>query len=371
MKSAQNAVHPPVVDIHHDNGEFSPAPIEHDILLGFDGFIDTIYSMVDTRTGPQSYERMESLYTFGERITDSASRASSLTVEWESESMQPGGFTIHCGDALAALGADVVQVGTYGRPIEQIFSSLTGATDLISVGKPTKTKAVEFDDNKLILIDSHSQLRLDWSTLIERAGYSTLRNRMRSADIMGVGTWGKIPQMPTIWGEMKTALLEKLADPPSQIVIDLGNIRMLPPSAIRTGVDALAQLNQTVPVTLTGNRGEIDALAKAVSNTSFESFLAAAAAVRDTIEVEHVVGHNAEAIVMCTPSSKVTISPPKISAPTRLLSAGDRFNAGLIYGLLAGLSGESLLALADLVARYYIQTGQSPTYSQLCQVLRR
>jgi len=77
------------------------------------------------------------------------------------------------------------------------------------VGKPTKTKTVEFDDNKLILIDSHSQLRLDWSTLIEsRQEYSTLRNRMRSADIMGVGTWGKIPQMPTIWGEMKTALLE-------------------------------------------------------------------------------------------------------------------------------------------------------------------
>jgi len=345
------------------------ADTEAKFILGFDGFLDIIFEMVDSRHDETEYNRIESLRALGDRIITSANQNSSQTIEWVPQSTGPGGYTVHCGKALRTLGADIEMIGTFGRPIVESFIDPFDHDNLYSVGEPTETHAVEFADAKLILINSKTQLSLDWSQLIDQLPKSQLVSMIDGCSVLGVGTWGKISNIPSIWNGLQEEVFPQLEDPPAHLVMDVGNVRLLDGDELVDGGTQLSQLDKSVPVTVSGNRGEINYLAEQLCEAPSESFLDAVADVRESLGVHRVIGHNAEQVVLSSNDETASICTPIIENPSKLLSAGDKFNAGIIYGLYSGLRAHALLLAGDLVAGFFVEYGRPPTTNEVCNRL--
>ena len=342
---------------------------ESSVVLGFDGFVDVVHEMVATRHDVSDYDRIESLGSLGERILLSADQNSSQTIEWVPQSTGPGGYTTHCGKALQALGAQVKFVGTFGQPIADPFADEFDPDLLQSVGEPTETHAVEFGDAKLILINSRTQLVLGWSHLNDQLGKNHFAQMVDGCDALGIGTWGKIPNSPSIWDGLRTEVFPHLDDPPAHVLLDVGNVRLLDREALVDGAVRLRRLNETVPVTISGNRGEINYLAEQLSGQSSKSFRQSAVDARESLGVRRIIGHNASRVVLSTADETTDIQTPVIDDPTKLLSAGDKFNAGIILGLQYGLRSRVLLLAGDLVARFFVENGRCPRSDEICSAL--
>lgn len=336
------------------------------LVLGFDGFIDSVREAVDSREGSTSYRRMDRLGAFGDRITQSAASGSSCTIEWTNIGTRTGGHTAHLGRVFSTLGYDPVLVGTFGQPVQSEFEEEFGDRELLSLGQPTYTDAVEFSDGKLLLTDTGAQSTLDWDTVCEEVGLQTLAQHVDGASMLGIGYWAMIPSMETIWEGISVDLWPLLDDPPEFVLIDTADIRQISTDRLESGLSALNELNRTVPVTLSANRAEMTALAELFDGDVGDlSLISATQLVRDGIGLARVAGHSADKAVLATGDGTATVVVPRTDDPELTTSAGDHFNAGLALGQLLGLSPGGTLVLANAVAGQFVRTGTPPTYREI------
>src|SRR5450432_302213 len=78
----------------------SAKPPQAPVLIGFDGFIDTILHVVDTRQSANEYTRIDTLKAFGERIVAAAGK--STNVEVVVQAVKLGGNGPIMANAMAA-----------------------------------------------------------------------------------------------------------------------------------------------------------------------------------------------------------------------------------------------------------------------------
>src|SRR5262245_56080651 len=96
-------------------------------LLGFDGFVDQIFQVVDQRQSATKYTSFSSLKNFGAKI--SAAAGKSANFEIVSQTTKPGGNGPNMAFALSTLGAPVNYVGMLGYPeIHPVFSEFAKRT---------------------------------------------------------------------------------------------------------------------------------------------------------------------------------------------------------------------------------------------------
>lgn len=336
------------------------------IVFGFDGFVDSVREAVESRSGPTSYEPTSQLEAFGDRITTSAAGGSSCTIEWVNNGTRTGGHTAHLGRVFSTLGWDPVLVGTFGQPIQSEFEREFDDHTLLSIGRPTYTDAVEFDDGKLMLTDTGTQPTLDWATIHEEVGLETLAEHVDGATLLGVGYWAMIPSMPSIWDGLASELWPLLDDPPEIVLIDTADIRQLATERLENGIETLRTLCETVPVTVSANRAEVLTLARLFDEEQSERSLESAARlVREEIGAERVVGHSSQRAALATDAESVAVQVPHTDNPEMTTSAGDHFNAGLALGLLHEMPEGAALVVANAVAGHFVRTGAPPTYEEI------
>jgi sugar-specific transcriptional regulator TrmB len=337
------------------------------LAFGFDGFIDHIREGVDERSGPRSYESIGELGSFGDRISTSAAAGSSCTVEWVQNGTWIGGHTSHVGRAFMRLGFDPTLLGTFGQPPEEPFLSEFDEDSLVSVGQPTYTDAVEFNDGKLLLTDTGTQATLDWELIRDRVGLEQLAERVDGTRLFGVGYWAMIPSMPSIWDGLRTDLWPMLDDPPECVLLDTADIRQLSTAQLEDGIESLRQLSESIPVLMSANRAETNRIADLISQTASDrSLTSAARIVREETGVDGFASHGADEAVLATPGDVVRARAPRCDNPTSTTGAGDHFNTGLALGWLEDMNDGATLVLAHAVAGYFVRNGQPPTYDELC-----
>src|SRR5438874_2331755 len=83
-------------------------------LLGFDGFVDTIYHAVDTRRSSTEYSRIPTLAALGLRISNAAGKSTNLEVV--PQTIKLGGNGPIMANAMASLGVPVTYCGMTGFP---------------------------------------------------------------------------------------------------------------------------------------------------------------------------------------------------------------------------------------------------------------
>ncbi|WP_135305639.1 hypothetical protein [Haloarcula amylovorans] len=336
------------------------------LAFGFDGVIDNVRTMIDTRHGPTEYDRLSHLSDLKKRLSDSLEAESSLTVEWEQEGTRTGGHACHLSRAFTKLGADTLMVGTYGRPIQEIFKTEFSESTLLSVGEPGYCDAVEFDDGKLMLSETSEAAYLDWETLTDRLDIEQLAEHLDGRDILGVGYWNVTSALPELVYNLIEETWPLQDSPPEQVFFDPGDIRNLPDEEIRNGASYLEKINEIVPVTVSANPSETAAIA-AVDGADPDSELRSnAQAAFDVLNVDRFIGHSPVVSVGVTQSSNVAVQVPTTESPTMTTSAGDHFNFGVLIAQLAGLSLPATIVTGNAAAGVFVRTGSPPSYEAVC-----
>lgn len=347
---------------------FPSAPPDKRVVHGFDGYIDRVREMIEFRSGPEEFETMDSLATLEHRISESATRNNSCSIEWTKQAKRAGGHTSHMGRAFSALGFSSTVIGTYGSPPGPIFERELGSCDLISVGSPSYSDAVEFNDGKLMLNEIGSMKTLDWNELQNRVGSDRLAELIDGAAALSIGYWSTIPFLPGIWDGLSQDVWPSLSNPPETVFIDPADVRRMSMCRLKSGLESLQRLDERAPVTVSTNRKETEVLAS-VSENGGTDLATAAKRARNELGVSRYFAHTVDRAVVVTDGTTAHARTPQVTEPELMTSAGDHFNVGAILGDLLGLSVTSSLILGNVAANWFVRNGSPPSFGELHEFL--
>lgn len=356
----------------------SQTTLEAPALVGFDGFIDTILQVVDQRQSATEFTRVPTLKAFGERIAAAANK--STNIELVVQEIKLGGNGPIMANALAALGLPVTYCGMTGYPnTYEVFQELAGRARLLPIGDPALTDAYEFDDGKLIAGKHATVTEVHIDALIERVGADVWRDAWHQARFIGMVNWTMLPHLTALWkriqadfpgleadiasGERKTVFFD-LADPEKRTAADIEE-------ALRT----LADFSRAHEVVLGLNEKEAlriaEVLGLAPQGARPEDRIAdVAQKIRAALDIATVVVHPTAFAGAASADDVAIVHGRYMKHPKISTGAGDHFNAGFCYGLLASNDLEVALQTGVGTSGFYVRNAQSPSLCDLVTFLR-
>jgi sugar/nucleoside kinase (ribokinase family) len=343
-------------------------------LLGFDGFIDSIYQAVDQRLSASEYTRVKTLEAFGLRIVGAAGK--STNVELVLQDIKLGGNGPIMANAMSALGVPVTYCGMTGYPnVHPIFEELSNRARLLSIAEPALTDAVEFEDGKLIVGKHATVADVSHHNIVERIGEVAWRVSWQSARFVAMVNWTMLPYMTELWkkildsedfdqGERKTIFFD-LADPEKRTEAD-----------ILDAMQTIARFQKAHDVLLGLNEKEGEHIARvlgvtlsAESATHEDRMMDLAAAIREKLGISVCVVHPTYFAAAADANGTAVAAGPYTANPKISTGAGDHFNSGFCLGQLLGLNLAESLQTGVGVSGYYVRTAVSPSREQLAEFL--
>lgn len=343
-------------------------------LIGFDGFIDSIYHVVDQRLSASEYTRVGTLHEYGTRISNAAGK--STNVELVLQHIKLGGNGPIMANAMCALGTPVTYCGMVGHPyVQPVFSELEGRARILSFSDPAFTDAIEFDDGKLIVGKHANVTEANYDNIIEKIGEMAWRTAWQSARFVAMVNWTMLPHMTTLWkhimeqndyasGERKTLFFD-LADPEKRT-----------DESIQEALETISEFAKHHDVILGLNEKEGEHVARVLevsvpseSKSHEAHMMETAAAIREKLGIQVCVVHPTQFAAAADANGTAVASGPYTSKPKISTGAGDHFNSGFCYGYLLGLNlGESLQCGVG-VSGFYVRQAHSPSRVELSDFL--
>jgi len=353
---------------------FAAQPQKTPVLIGFDGFVDSIISVVDKRHSVESFDPIPTIADFGGRISAKAGQSSNYEMVVTLEKL--GGNGPIMANAMAAGGAAGSYVGCVGYPgIHPVFAEFAETSEVFSVAEPGYTDALEFDDGKLMLGKYESVSKLDLATIEAAVGADMFAQLVRRSRLIGMTNWTMLNKIESVW-EKIGALLEAdasggrkyifadLADPAKRTAADLNGVLALL-SKMQVSADVVLGLN------LSESAQALKVLGLAAPADPEAAILETAEAIRDKMGIHGCVVHprkGAAAAVEVDGQVKTAVFwGPFVAKPKLSTGAGDNFNAGFCLGLLAGLSVEACLCTGVGTSGYYVRNARSPKLEELAE----
>jgi sugar/nucleoside kinase (ribokinase family) len=360
------------------------------VLLGFDGFVDSIISVVDKRHDLERFEPIPTIEQFGRKIMAAAGQSSNYELVVRLQKL--GGNGPIMSNALAALGLSVNYIGSLGRSaIHPVFNEFAQQARCYSIAEPGLTDALEFQDGK-VMLGKHAALRdICWQQIIERVGLDRFRELIRDARLIGMVNWTMLPCLSEIWRHVIDDILapaQRLpedARPPSVgqssketlprrlIFIDLADPEKRTWADLRKALDLCTEFQQYADVTLGLNLKEAVQVASALDletpDRPNDAIDLLAREIREQLQIQTVVVHPRAAAAACTcvegDVASSLFAGPFTSQPRISTGAGDNFNAGFCFGQLAHLSLAESLCTATALSGFYVREARSPTLEEL------
>ncbi|MFC6861851.1 hypothetical protein ACFQGE_00050 [Halomicroarcula sp. GCM10025817] len=335
------------------------------LAFGFDGVVDNVRTMVETRQSPTEYERLERLSDLEDLLSDSVAKGSSLTIEWEKEGTRTGGHACHLSRAFNKLDANTLMIGTYGQPVQEPFTTEFSESTLLTIGEPGFCDAVEFDDGKLMISETSEAASLDWEKLTERVAVERVADALDGRDLLGVGYWNVTSALPELLDRLVEETWPLQDSPPDRIFLDPGDIRNLPDDQIQQGAAHLEAINRKVPVTVSANKSETEKIAGADGGEASGTLRSDAKSAHEILGIDQYVGHGRTESAGISQTRSTAIKVPTTDSPSMTTSAGDHFNVGFIIAHLAGLSLPAAMVVGNAVAGSFVRNGVPPTYDDI------
>ncbi len=346
------------------------------VLVGFDGFIDTIADAVARRRSaePGDYEPVRTIADFGARIAASAGK--STNIELRRREARGGGNGPLLAGALAALGVDVTLIGALGTAdepasIDPAFGEIAAlCAETISIAPAARTDALEFDDGKVMFNWPASLDAVDADTLA--ASVPHLPALCARVDAIATINWTNTAGLGSIWRRLREHAMP--AENPPMLFVDLSD------PARRSDVDLLVALDELrlfPAVTLGLNTAEAErlgALTGAVPvpiDPADRAALAGAAdGLRAATGLDAVAIHTHTAAAAADGSGSSALGTRFTGRPAISTGAGDHFNGGFLAARLAGFPLDECLACGCDTATRFVRTGRRPTRDELIDELR-
>ena len=345
-------------------------------VVGLDGFVDKIVTPVDKRHGlEENFQAIDTLDALGVRISAAAGKSANIELFPRFDKL--GGNGPIMANAHNSLGLNVRYIGALGHPsIDPVFEEFAQKTNAISLANPGITTALEFKDGKLMLGNTRSLEEIDFPRIIEVVGEGAFIDMLAKAESVSIVNWTMIPKMTSILLEIVERIMPNL--PPidtRNFFFDLTDPAKRSAEDIREVLRVISRFQAHCEVTLGLNFNETlqvcETLGLNAGGKDEDSLCTMSTEIRRKLEISCVVVHPIESAACATKDGAWWTPGPFTENPKITTGAGDHFNAGFSAARLCGFSPLTSLALATCTSGHYVRTAQSPSTSQVIDLLRQ
>ncbi len=335
------------------------------LLVGFDGFTDSIYHVVKSRKNAQEFECMTKMHEFSDRIIDAHAKSTNIELVLKEERL--GGNGPILANALNSFGSKVSLIGAIGYPeVEPLFAALKDACqECVSIAPSGKTDAIEFNDGKILLGKHSCILTIDEKTIVDGVGKNRLIKMLEHSSILASTNWTMLFGTTALWNMLDQEILPNLKKKPEWMFVDLADPAKRSASDLIEALQTLTKLQKHLKVVLGLNVAESERIAKAL-NTNPD-----AQSICQKLSIEQVVIHAIQEAESATLNRSAKIPGPYVKKPLISTGGGDNFNAGYLLGLGLHLDLEECLYLATRTSGFYVEFAKSPSLSELSAYLKR
>lgn len=351
------------------------------IFLGFDGYVDSLYSLVKSRESATKWNKMESLKTFGELMVKIA--GSSANVERVLKRKISGGFAPNTCKAINGLGTRVYLIAALGYPnIVDTFKTISSkeSVEAISFNNPGETAGLEFDDGKVMLTDFENINGINWELIIKRIGRDTLINKLESADAVGLGHWSLVPHMNEIWIQMVKEIFPSMKTLKKKLFFfDLADVKKRTKSDMLEMLNILKKIDDQAPVMLSLNDQEASDISKVIDETKkidpnkkdFADYIEGGLIINKKANLSYVVIHSPHFATITTKKEHSWVTEGFTSKPRYTTGAGDHFHGAVAVGLICQLTPSEAILMGNALTAIFVRTGNSPNFGELSQFIKR
>jgi hypothetical protein len=342
------------------------------ILIGLDGFVDSIIRVVDKRESKERFSVVPTIAAFAERVARAAGKSTNMEL-WV-ERVKLGGNGPIMANALAVFGTRVTYIGNVGYPhLHPAFEEFGKRATIYSIAEPATTDALEFNDGKLMLGKRWPLHDLRWASLVERIGHDRLIHLFTDSQLIALQNWTMLPFMNEIWQHVLDEAPAKLPTRPT-IFFDLADPESRDAPDIRQALELISKFQKNYETYLGLNEKESFAVGEVLGYdgpTEGETAMQNVAAfIHEKLQISGVVAHPRAYAVAASSTGVVRVTGPFVEEPLISTGAGDHFNAGFCLGKVIGADNETALQVGVATSGYYVRTAKSPSAVDLAGFLR-
>lgn len=344
------------------------------LTIGFDGFVDEIIRVVETRKSPK-FGDCDYVKTIGDYSNKIAAAAGlSANIEFEQQQIKLGGNGPILANALILQGHKTSYIGALGeKTIDPVFTDFAKSCEksggkVITLAAPGHADALEFDDGKIICGKCVSLDAVNWDNLLTLISREELKKMVAESDFLGFTNWMELPEFNSLLKGFNEILTETKHRP--TIFIDLADPARRPTEEIKEVCDLIMKLQNNAEVILGLNESESRQIA-GIFSVSEDDFTKRAAEIRNKSGITAVVIHPLKGAAVATKNESHWIDGPYCQKPKLTTGAGDNFNAGFCNGWLAGLTPAECLCSGVCTSGFYVRECRSPNRKELIEFMEK
>jgi len=343
------------------------------LLIGFDGFVDTILHVVARRESATKYLRLEKMRDFAGKID--AAAGLSANFEFVTQMVKLGGNGPIMANALGNYGAPVTYIGNLGAPnLHPVFADLAHRATVHSIGEPGYTDAIEFEDGKLMLGKHQSLKEVTWANLIAQVPEEKLLRIFADSSLIALVNWTMLPHLTAIWQKIATRIAPKLTGKKRWLFIDLADPAKRSPEDIAVALRQITKFEKYFRVILGLNLPESRQIGEVLGfkapEETYGTVTHHASQIQHALKIDTVVIHPTQFAAAADASGATHVVGPFTGKPKITTGAGDHFNAGFCLGRLLGLDLAASLQIGVATSGYYVRNAKSPRLEDLMKFLR-
>ncbi len=366
----------PLTLAHSTAAQLSSAPArlaQSKVLVGLDGFVDTILHVVAQRESATNYIRMEPMRDFAGKI--GAAAGLSANFEFVTQMVKLGGNGPIMANALCSYGTPVTYIGNLGAPnVHPVFADLAQRAQVISIAEPGYTDAIEFEDGKLML-GKHESLRdVNWANLIKHVPEEKLCGIFGESSLIALVNWTMLTHMSAIWQKIATRIAPRLKGEKRWLFFDLADPAKRSREDIAAAIRQIAKFQKHFRVILGMNMQESrqvgEVLGFKAPDETYGTVTQHAAEIQAALKIDTVVIHPTQFAAAADAAGAIHVVGPFAAKPKITTGAGDHFNAGFCIGRLLGLDLAASLQIGVATSGFYVRNARSPRLSDLRKFLR-
>ncbi len=347
-------------------------------LVGFDGFVDRTYQVVDQRQSQTKYTPMTNMKALASKVAAGVGKGGAgagSTFEIVAQAERLGGSGPTMAFALSTLGAPVHYIGILGLPqVHPVFAEFAKRAKVYSLAQPGMTSALEFSNGRVVLGEHGPLHEVSWENLRKKLGDGALSKLWNQAHFVSMLNWSMLPNLSALWKRLLSDHMPAKPGARKWMFFDLGDLLKRLDADVHAALKIIGEFQTYHDVTLGLNEGEAQHVARILrlkkAPANQKGMASLSGAIRDKLGLHTVVIHPVQYAVGADAQGEVSVTGPYTAKPKTTMGAGDHFNAGLMIGRLLGLGLAHSLQLAVAASGFYVRHAVSPNREQLVRFLQ-